>query len=105
MFLEYSLIILQIINISTITFQFNRSDYNRNVASINCSNYILRLDCKDLAVVTPELVPALEDCYNLYKQSEFKKVVFEINNSVVVKKQLSRNTCKVGLNKAEFVQG
>ncbi|MGE7922620.1 hypothetical protein ACQKND_05490 [Viridibacillus arvi] len=80
-------------------------DYNRTVASINCSDYILRLDCKDLAVVTPELVPALEDCYNLYKQSEFNKVIFEINNSVVVKMQLSRITRKVGLNKAEFVQG
>lgn len=78
-------------------------DYNRNVSSINCSDFILRLDCKDLSVVTPELVPALEDCYNLYKQSGFKKVVFEVNNSVVVKMQLSRITRKVGLNNAEFI--
>ncbi|HWI49586.1 MAG TPA: hypothetical protein VNU45_15325 [Rummeliibacillus sp.] len=79
-------------------------DYDRNVNSIKASEYNLRLDCKDLSLVSPELVPLLENCYAMYKETGFQKVIFEIPNSVILKMQLSRLSRKAGLTNAEFVQ-
>ncbi|MGG0658436.1 hypothetical protein [Rummeliibacillus pycnus] len=79
-------------------------DYDRNVNSIKPSEYNLRLDCKDLHLVSPELVPLLENCYEMYKKTGFQKVIFEIPNSVVLKMQVSRLARKIGLTNAEFVQ-
>ncbi|RPJ95243.1 hypothetical protein CW357_11560 [Rummeliibacillus sp. TYF005] len=78
-------------------------DYNKNVNSINAADFNLVLDCLELAIVTPELVPALEDCYKLYKSSNFNKVIFEISNKPIVKMQLNRIAKKVGLDNAEIV--
>lgn len=79
------------------------NDYNSHVKSINPSDYTLRLDCTDLNVVTPELIPSLEACYNLYKSSNFNKVIFEISKNAIVKMQLSRIAKKIGLD-ADIVQ-
>jgi len=79
------------------------SDYNAKVKTINASEYILRIDCKDLNVVTPDLVESLEACYALYKSSNFKQVIFEISKAAIIKMQLSRIARKVGLN-AEFIE-
>lgn len=80
------------------------SDYNRKVNAISASDFILRLDAKELNLVSPELVPQLEACYELYKQSGFKKTIFEIPNNVIIKMQLNRIARKVGLENTEFVQ-
>lgn len=80
------------------------ADYNKKVNSIPASEFTLRLDCTDLGVVTPELIPSLEYCYDMYKQSGFKKIIFEIANSTIVKMQLNRIARKVGLANAEFVE-
>jgi hypothetical protein len=79
------------------------SDYNLKVKSINAADYTLRLDCKDLNVVTPDLVDSLEACYTLYKSSNFNKVIFEISKTAIIKMQLSRIARKVGLS-AEFIE-
>lgn len=78
-------------------------DYNIKVNSISASEYILRLDCTSLNVVTPDLVPALESCYKLYKSSGFNKVVFEISKKPIVKMQLNRIARQVGLTNVEIV--
>ena len=79
------------------------NDYNRNVASITASDFHLVLDCTDLNVVTKELIPALQDCYKLYKSSGFNKVIFRIGNSPIVKMQLNRIAGEVGLTNVDFV--
>lgn len=78
-------------------------EYSSNVRSIKATDYTLRLDCTDLTVVTPDLVPALEACYTLYDSSKFNKVIFEIKNNTIVKMQLNRIARKVGLT-AEVVE-
>lgn len=78
-------------------------DYNSKVASIKASEYILRLDCKDLNVVTPDLVESLEACYALYKTSGFKEVIFEISKTAILKMQLARIARKVNLD-AKFIE-
>ena len=74
------------------------SDYNANVKSINPSEYVLRLDCRDLNVITPDLVDSLEACYILYKSSQFNKVIIEIKQVAILKMQLNRIARKVELN-------
>lgn len=79
-------------------------DYKTKTASIKASDYVLRLDCRTMNVVTPQLVPALEQCCQLYKSTTFKNVVFEIapTNSSTVKMQLNRIARSAGLQ-AEIV--
>lgn len=74
-------------------------DYQTKTNAIKANEYVLRLDCRTMNVVTPELVPALEECCKLYKSTSFKDVVFEIGqqNSAVVKMQLARITRTAGL--------
>lgn len=79
------------------------NDYNSNVNSINASEFNLVLDCKELNIVTQELIPALQECYKLYKSSGFHKVIFEIGNAPIVKMQLNRIAREVGLTNVEFV--
>lgn len=74
------------------------SDYNANVKSINPSEYVLRLDCRDLKVVTPDLVGSLETCYSLYKSSQFNKVIIEIRKSATLNMQLNRIARKTQLD-------
>ena len=78
-------------------------DHNSKVSSINKTDYILRLDCKNLNVVTPDLVESLETCYALYKSSNFNKVLFEIKKTPILKMQLSRIARKIGLS-AEIIE-
>ena len=67
-------------------------DYQQHTKRIKASDYVLRLDCTGMNVVTPELQPALEECCRLYKSSEFKNVVFEIapKSASIVRIQLNR---------------
>lgn len=80
------------------------TEYSNIVKVINPSDYVLRIDCKDMRVVTKELVPSLEACYGLYKQSGFKNVIFEIVKSPIVKMQLARIARKVSLTDYEIVE-
>lgn len=79
-------------------------DYMKQVDSITASDYVLRIDCKDLKLITPELQPSLEACYDLYNKSGFQKVIFEISKAPLIKMQLGRIARKVGLKTSEFVE-
>ena len=85
-------------NFTTEQAQRYASDYNANVKSINPSEYVLRLDCRDLNVITQDLVDSLEACYSLYQSSRFNKVIIEIKQVAILKMQLNRLARKVGLN-------
>jgi len=79
-------------------------DYNRRVGVIKASDFVLRLDCRDLDLVTQEMVPELESCYRLYKESGFQRVIFEIKKSPVLKMQLSRLVRNAGLTNVEVIE-
>ncbi len=80
------------------------NDYNKTVGSIDASNYTLEIDCTTMNVVTPEMVPDLEGSYQLYKQSGFKKIIFKIKDSTILKMQLARLARNTGLTQAEVVK-
>ncbi|MNV61571.1 hypothetical protein D3C71_1540830 [compost metagenome] len=48
------------------------------------------LDCTGLNVSSPDVLPMLEQCFILYKDSGFKKVIFTIKSNPILKMQLAR---------------
>lgn len=74
------------------------NDYNKHVSSINPESHVLRVDSRNLKVVTPQLVPALEQCFELYKSSGFKNIIIEIKENATLKMQVGRIARKIGLN-------
>ncbi|RUL48197.1 hypothetical protein [Lysinibacillus antri] len=79
-------------------------DYQSKVASINASNFILKVDCKDMNIITQDMLPALEVSFKMYKESQFNKVEFIIQKSPVVKMQLNRIARNTGLLNSEVVE-
>lgn len=80
------------------------NEYQTKVSSIQPGDFILKLDCTDLKLVTPEMIPDLEACYKMYESSGFHKVVFEIKNSAILKMQLNRIAKSSGLKNVEMVE-
>lgn len=64
--------------------------YNDSVSKFNPKDYDIVLDCTTLNVTAPGVVPMLEQCYLMYKESGFKNVVFTIAKNPVLKMQLGR---------------
>ncbi|MBY9078480.1 hypothetical protein KIH86_00810 [Paenibacillus sp. HN-1] len=66
------------------------NEYNSTVATFDPKQYEIVLDCTGLNVSSPDVLPMLEQCYVLYKNSGFKKVIFTIKSNPILKMQLSR---------------
>lgn len=64
--------------------------YQKAVCRIPTSEYTLFFDCRKLEISPPESQKKLEECFELYKQSDFKKIVFKAGDNSVLKTQLSR---------------
>ena len=79
------------------------NDYNKKVNSINASEYKLVLDCHETDISSPTMVPELQACFELYKQSGFNEVVFEISNNPILKMQFNRLIRNVGLTNGKVV--
>lgn len=79
-------------------------DYNQNINSIQAAQYELRFDCLSLEIVTQDMVPHLQGCFELYKSSGFKKVVVEIKKNAIIKMQLNRIAKNAGLDAFEVVE-
>lgn len=79
-------------------------DYSNMVSSIDVTNFDLKIDCTDMNVITQDMIPALENSYKMYKSSGFKKVIFLIKKSPVIKMQLNRVARNTGLSNSEFVE-
>lgn len=80
------------------------NDYEQKLSSINTNEFILEFDCRDLDVVTKEMIPDLENCLMLYKSSGFKKVEVGIKKSAIIAMQLKRLANNVGLPAFEIIQ-
>ncbi|MGE7660379.1 hypothetical protein ACQKL0_01110 [Peribacillus sp. NPDC097264] len=80
------------------------NDYHKMVGSIDASVYTLEIDCTTMNVVTSQMIPELEGSYKLYKQSGFKKIIFKIKDSTILKMQLARLARNTGLSQVEVVK-
>lgn len=79
-------------------------DYNRNLRFIKPSDSKLILDCHGLAISRPEMVPVLEGCIAMYKESGFQEVKILIKKNPTVKMQLNRLVRNVGLINGSVIE-
>jgi hypothetical protein len=80
------------------------NDYNNEIKKFNPNDYNIDLDCTELAVSSQDVLPLLENCYNLYQQTGFNKIIFTIKNNITLKMQLNRIANKTGLKNYEIIQ-
>ena len=84
-------------------------EYTTTLKPINASEYELLFDCKDLKVTGKDvktgtdMTALLEGCIQQYKSDGFKKIVFNCENNVVLKMQVSRLSKKVDLPNLEII--
>lgn len=76
--------------------------YKNNISKIQPTQYILEFDCKELGVSTKDSAVKLNECFQLYKQDKFKKVVFNVGNNQLLKMQLTKMASSVNLSNYEF---
>lgn len=79
-------------------------DYQSKVGGIKADEYTLKFDCRDLEIVTPEMIPSLENCFQMYKSSGFKKVEVGIKKSPIIKMQINRLGRGVGMTNLEIAE-
>lgn len=80
------------------------NEYQSKTSAIKADEFILQFDCRDLNLVTQEMIPDLKNCFRLYHSSGFKKIVIEIKKSAVLKMQLSRLARNTGLSNVEVIE-
>jgi len=79
-------------------------DYQQKLSSIKPEEFVLQFDCRDLDVVSQEMVPNLEACLDMYRDSGFKKVLVGIQKKPIIKLQLNRLARQVGLTSFEVAE-
>jgi anti-anti-sigma regulatory factor len=79
-------------------------DYNERVSKFDPASYEIVLDCTKLNVSSPDVLPMLEQCYKMYKESGFKKVVFTIAKNPILKMQLGRVARSTKLENYEITE-
>jgi hypothetical protein len=80
------------------------TEYNQEVASFQPEDYVIQLDCTKLNVSSPDVLPMLEQCYRMYKETGFQKVTFTISKNPVLKMQLGRVARNTGLANYEIAE-
>ena len=79
------------------------NQYNSIVKSINPEEYTLRFDCTNLDVTPNDSVDMLQDCFNMYAKSNFKKVTAVLNQKQsVLSMQFNRLARNAKLNTFEI---
>lgn len=66
-------------------------DYHKNINPIPAAQYELRFDCRSLDILTQDMVPHLQGCFELYKSSGFKNVVVEIKKKCSYQNAIEQN--------------
>lgn len=80
------------------------TQYNKETSAFAPKEYDIELDCTELNVSSQDVLPMLEQCYKLYIESGFKKVIFKIAKNVVLKMQLGRVARTTGLKNYEIIE-
>jgi hypothetical protein len=80
------------------------NEYNQKTSSVNSQEYNCVADCTDMKVAGTELLPLLESCVKLYKQTGFKKIIFSVGKNPILKMQLSRLIRQNGITNAEVTE-
>lgn len=78
-------------------------DFKKNLSTVNPSEYQLNFEASEFKVLPQELVPALKDCFEVYKQANFKKININVGNNTIQKMQVRRVINSIGITNFEFL--
>lgn len=78
-------------------------EFQKTADSIDAGSFELHVDCTGMKVLNAEIADALEGAMGLYRQAGFQKIIFVVQNDVILKMQLSRIARKAGLTNAEVI--
>jgi hypothetical protein len=79
------------------------ADYQRKVITFNPKEFEISLDCRELKVSAAEMIPLLQQCMIMYKESGFSKIIIVAGNSPILKMQIGRVAGLVGLDNMEII--
>ena len=81
------------------------TDFTQKISSINPSDYTLKFDCRNLSVSANESLDLLQGCFNLYKETGFKKVIAVLDsNQIVLEMQFKRLARNANLDNFEIIK-
>lgn len=80
------------------------AEYKNKVEVIEAAKYDLVLDCHGIAISKPEMVPVLQSCFEMYKESGFKEIRFLISKNPTIKMQFNRLIRNVGLTNTLIIE-
>jgi hypothetical protein len=83
--------------------QFHK-DYEHEIGSIKADEFVLKVDCLDMTVITQDMIPKLQYSLEMYKKSGFKTIQVLINKSMIIKMQINRVARNAGLTNLEMVE-
>jgi hypothetical protein len=78
-------------------------DFKKDLNSINPAEYQLQFEANKFKVLPQDLLPAFTECFKLYKQASFKKIIANVGDNAVQKMQVRRVMTSVGLDNFEIV--
>lgn len=85
------------------------SDYTALLKTVNAKEYELQFNCKELKVSGKDvksgtdMTNMLKGCLEMYKNEEFKSILFDCTKNIVLKMQLNRLCKEAGLLNAKLI--
>jgi len=79
------------------------NDYKNTVKSIVASDFTLALEGSELSTSKPDMVPVLENCMKMYRDTGFKNIISSEPNSSIAFMQIKRLLHSLNMN-IEFVR-
>lgn len=80
------------------------NEYKMKVEPICKPEFVLIVNFTEMKVLTLELCENLNTILKVFKETGFKKIIFEIRNDKILKAQLTRAVQHAGLIQAEIVE-
>ncbi|MCE4047458.1 MULTISPECIES: hypothetical protein [Bacillaceae] len=73
------------------------TDYKNKMIGVPVKEYRLIIDCKNMDVLTQEMIPYMENSFRLYKEFGVERMIIIIQKSPVLRMQLKRIATRTGL--------
>ena len=77
--------------------------FNKAVSTITPADYILNFDTSNFSVISQDMIPGIQGCFEMYQKLHFKKIRIKLNQSnPILKMQIDRVAKIAGLDNYEF---
>jgi hypothetical protein len=78
-------------------------DYRKQISIISTIDFVLEVDCREMKAINQELIPKLIRSYELYKESNYKKIVFLVNDDEAIHAQLNQVAQSINLPNYQII--